>query len=217
MGIPVSPLPELGPRLGRLTSPSSAPTGIGAILEPVRVQLLSEIFERNGTARREARDLESLAWLEGWERATHAATELVLAEVERRVQEAAAVSRFPRRRIASALPSAEDREVLAAQFSAAGSGLEAAVAAGGNAAGHPAGELERAWERLSETAGRELAIWNQRAAEIRAWRRPWRPLLLGGAVAGIVALWIGLVLGGYLPVPALLRPLAEWYWRLPWP
>jgi hypothetical protein len=213
----VSPLPELGPRLGRLASPSSAPTGIATILEPVRVQLLSEIFERNGTARKEARDLESSAWLEGWERATHAATELVLAEVERRVQEAAAVSRFPRSRIALALPSAEDRAVLAAQFSAAGSGLEAAVAAGGNAAGHPAGELEGAWERLSETAGRELAIWNQRAAEIRAWRRPWRPLLLGGAAAGLVALWIGLVLGGYLPVPALLRPLAEWYWRLPWP
>jgi hypothetical protein len=32
------------------------------------------------------------------------------------------------------------------------------------------------------------------------------------AAALAIATYLGLVLGGYLRVPALLRPLAEWWW-----
>jgi hypothetical protein len=76
------------------------------------------------------------------------------------------------------------------------------------------GELEAAWERLVATALQELAGWNRRALEIRVWRRPWMPLLVAGGVLLAFAVWLGLVLGGYLPTPAWLRPLAEWVWGL---
>jgi hypothetical protein len=61
---------------------------------------------------------------------------------------------------------------------------------------------------------RELELWDRRASAIRAWRRPWFPLLLTGAVLLAAAAWLGLVLGGYLPAPAWLRPFTDWVWNL---
>ena len=213
----MSDLPELGPFLGRLTAPSADAGGALARLEPIRVQLLTDLFERAATARRTGRALERAAWLEVWGTAIQATTGVVLAEAERRLREAAAVSRYPKRRIAALLPTAEDRRVMAAQFSAAGVDLEAATESPDSEVRRTAGELELAWDRLATTARREIEVWERRAAGIRTWPRPWRSLMIGGGVAGIIALWAGLVLGGYLPVPSLLRPVAEWYWSLPWP
>ena len=158
-----------------------------------------------------------MAWREVWTTATAAATDLVVAEVERRLQDAAAVSRFPRRRVASLLPTAEEREMIAARFSAAGTGLERATELEGADLRRRAGELEGAWEWLTAAAGRELSSRDQRVLEIRSWRRPWRPLVIGGIATGMLALWVGLILGGYLPVPALVQPVVEWYWGLSWP
>lgn len=208
---------ELGEYLGRLTAQPAAPSPIGVLLDPVRVQLLTTLFERNDAARRSGNTLSPAAWLEVWGSATHAATALVLAEVERRLREAAQISRYPGRRIPALLPTPEDREVLAARFSAAGTGLELAAESGGDSMRRHAGELERAWDRLVATAGRELGAWESRAGEVRSWRRPWRSLVISATVAAVLALWAGLVLGGYLPVPAFLRPVLDWYWSLPWP
>lgn len=217
MGTAVNPIPELGPFLGRLTAPPPYASVASVRLEPVRIQLLTDLFERAAGARRTGGALEQSAWLEVWGAATQGATAAVLAEAERRLREAAAASRYPKHRLAGLLPTADDRRVMAAQFSAAGTGLEAAVESPGDDVRRTAGELERAWDRLAVAAGRELAAWEHRAADIRAWQRPVRPLVIGGVVAGLAALWVGLVLGGYLPVPSLLRPLADWYWSLPWP
>jgi hypothetical protein len=181
------------------------------------VQLLTELFERHASARQRGAAPEPQAWLDAWGGATRAATALVATEAERRLREAGLVSRCPKRMIAAMLPTREDREVIAARLSAAGTELEFAAESSGDDLRRLSGELERAWDRLTEAAGRELSSWDQRAVVIRSWRRPWSPLVLGSVAAALLALWAGLVLGGYLPVPSLLRPVAEWYWSLPWP
>jgi hypothetical protein len=47
---------------------------------------------------------------------------------------------------------------------------------------------------------------------VRSWRRPTWPLWLVTALVLAAAIWLGLVLGGYIPVPDPLRGLAEWWW-----
>jgi len=228
-GAPVA-LPELGPWLGRLVAAPVEQSAALARLDPVRLDLLTALFDKAGAARAllaagdssGARNaLGRSAWLEVWEQAVAAAARSVESEVERRLRDAAAVSRYPAKRLAAALPDAEERRLLAARLSAAGSGLEAAV----ELLGDPArswnealrlvtGELQASWDRMTERALEEIARGERRAAELRAWRRPWLPLILSGAGLLLLAGWLGLVLGVYLQVPGWLRPFAEWVWNL---
>lgn len=228
----VSPLvlPELGPLLGRLIPPPGEKSAPEAALDGVRFELLSALFEKAAAARARlssgdepgARSaLGAAAWLDAWERAVHSAVRTVLEEIERGLRSSAQGSRYPPKRLASALPDAEERRLLAARCSAAGAGLEEAVERLDDSAcpwdlalRRAAGELEDAWERLLAVARTELELWGARAAEIRAWRRPWRPLVLAGTILLALATWLGLVLGGYLPVPSWLRPLTNWFWNL---
>lgn len=226
-------IPELGPLLGRLAAPPVGPAIADPLLESIRLDLLSALYDRAGNARTLAAAGDPIAtrhalgppvWLEVWESAVAAAATAISAEIVRRLRVSAAISRYPKGRITALLPSPEDARILRAQLSAAGIRLEEATAQ--LATSGPewnemlrrvAGELEGAWEELCRTARQELDFWDRRAAEVRAWRRPWRPLLLIGAMLIVMAGWLGLMLGGYLPVPPFLRPLAEWYWSLPWP
>ena len=226
-------LPELGPLLGRLIEAPADPSPAEAALDGARVQMLTTLFEHAGSAREllahgngsGARSaLGRTAWLGVWERAVADVGAGVTAEATWRIREAAGLSRFPARRLAALLPGAEERRVLAARLSAAGIGLEEAVLQledasipWSDALRRIAGELEAAWEQLATTARQDLAIWEQRAAEIRRWKRPWTPLLATGFLLLGLTTWLGLVLGGYLPVPVWLRPLAQWVWNLPWP
>lgn len=198
------PSTELGPMLGRLVSPPDPAASAERLLGPVRLDLLTRVFEHSD-------------WLPAWERAVAAAAETVPAEIERRLRDAAQAARYPARRFRAELPDAEDRQVLAARLSAAGIGFEEAVARleagpGEERVRSACGELEAAWSRLVDIAGEELARWELRAAALRAWRRPWWPLLAATGLALAGAAWLGLVLGGYLAVPGWLRPFAEWVW-----
>ena len=230
---PPATVPELGPLLGRLAGRWPEQPGGDAGLEAVRLTLVSALFEHAGTARARlaagdsagaAEALGPAVWLEAWEGAVAAASASVAGEIVRRLREAAAASRFPAARLATSLPGEEDRRILEARLSAAGIGFEAALAGltdgplpWPEALRRAAGELESAWERLVTAAHRELAVWDTRATAIREWRRPWTPLILTGAALLALAAWLGLVLGGYLPVPAWLRPVAERIWNFPWP
>ncbi len=232
-GQPLSPtvtLPELGPLLGALVAaPVELPAGRAA-LEEARVELLSKLFDKAATARvalskgddAGARGaLGRASWLEVWERAVTLASRNLVQEIERRLRHAAAESRFPRKKLAALLPDAEERRMLTARLSAAGIGLEDAAplldspARGWDEAlRRVAGELEAAWDRLVVSALVELEPWDRRAAEIRAWRRSWFPLVAAGVAGLSLAIWLGLVLGGILPAPGWLRPLTEWLWNL---
>ncbi|HEV8598204.1 MAG TPA: hypothetical protein VGQ69_02480 [Gemmatimonadales bacterium] len=229
-GAPESRLPELGPMLGRAVLPPEEKTPLDAALEGVRFELLTLLFERADSARRlfasgdesgARAALGGATWLPLWERAVDSATRILREAIERQVRDAAAVSRYPTQRLAAVLPDAEEERVLAARLSAAGIGLEEAVErldAGSQlwneGLRRVTGELEAAWERLLATAHAEVRHWSHRAAEIHAWRRPWWPLVLFGAVVLSLACWLGLVLGGYLPVPGWLRPFTSWVWNL---
>ena len=225
-------IPELGPLLGTLVD---APDhdGEAAGLDPTRLAMVDAIFARAAQARRHLAQgeveaaraaLGSAAWLEVWDAAAARSAATLIERTEQRIREAAAYSRFPTKRLATQLPSAEDRAVLTARLNAAGMGLEAAAPAldareeeWDQAARRAAGELEQAWQRLVRTAQDEIGIWDRRIEAVRTWRRPWLPLIIGGGLALGIGAWLGLVLGGYLPVPAPLRPFAEWVWSLPWP
>ena len=224
--------PELGPYLGRLAS-ADAPGLRDPELETVRLALLSALFERAGRARallasgdadgaRAALSRE--AWLGIWAEAVAAAASALLAGIERRLREAAAVSRIGARKVAGLLPGPEDRRILSARLASAGIGLEETtleLAKPGHewdeAIRRSAGELTGAWDQLLALTRHERDFWDRRVADVRAWRRPWRPLLLTGTVLLVLAIWLGLVLGGFLPVPGFLRPVTDWYWSLPWP
>lgn len=225
-------IPEVGPLLGTLVHPPDH-SGEEASLHPARLAMVDAVFSRAALARRHLAQgdeaaaraaLGSRAWLEIWDAAAVQSAAILIERTERRMREAAGYSRMPGRRLAPQLPSTEDRTILTAKLSAAGMGLEAAAPAldatgeeWDQAARRAAGELEQAWQRLRRTAEDEMAFWDRRIGAIRSWRRPWLPLLAGGGVALGLGTWLGLVLGGYLPVPGPLRPFAEWVWSLPWP
>ncbi|HSE53711.1 MAG TPA: hypothetical protein VLB00_16085 [Gemmatimonadales bacterium] len=225
-------IPELGPLLGTLVEPPDH-AGEEAALDPTRLAMVDAVFARAAQARRHLAQgeeeaaraaLGGSAWLEVWDAASARSAATLIERTVRRMREAAAYSRFPARRLATQLPSAEDRAVLAARLNAAGMGLEAAAPAldargeeWDQAARRAAGELEQAWQRLIRAAQDEMSIWDRRIQDIQSWRRPWLPLIIGGSLALGLGAWLGLMLGGYLPVPGLLRPLAEWVWSLPWP
>lgn len=223
-------LPELGPLLGRLVGPPAEQSPIDAELDQIRLDLLTQLFERGRAARDVLSRGDSAAaraalgggvWLDVWGHAVTAVTRALSEETQRRLREAAALSRYPARRLTQALPDAETLRLLAARLSATGMGLEEAALRMGEAAfpwleglRRMGGELEASWELLLAAARAELASLDARAAAIAAWRRPWRPFLIVTAVVLSLLVWLGLVLGGYLVAPEWLRPLTNWVWNL---
>jgi hypothetical protein len=205
-------------------------TGVPGVDE-VRLELVSTILSHAGLARERrslgdaagsAAAIEGRTWLEAWRTAAASAAERVLDEITARLNAAAVVSRMPKRRLARELPGEEDRRVLRARLDGTGMGLEAAAA---NLQGpslridylrRVAGELELAWAALCRVVRVELETWNDRVARVRAWRRPWTGFAVGSAIALALATWLGLVLGGFVPVPGWLRPFAEWAWNTGW-
>lgn len=239
-------LPELGPALGRLCAPSPAAVAADPPLDEVRLELATSILELAGTARDTADASPEAAvaavrgqkWLPAWERAINHAVDRTVAAIERAFDNAAAESRFPRRKRAALTITAEERAVIHARLGAGGAPFLAALEkmdalAGPASAKHlsssvardawwraveaAARRLEAAWIALEAAARRERQGWLREADKVRGWRRPIWPLwsLTAGAVAA--AVYLGLILGGYLPVPSLLRPIAEFWWRqVPW-
>ncbi|HEX6433434.1 MAG TPA: hypothetical protein VFZ87_04305, partial [Gemmatimonadales bacterium] len=72
--------------------------------------------------------------------------------------------------------------------------------------------LESAWQALVEASGVEQGRWQVEIEQVRAWRRPRWPLWVVTILVFLTVTYLGLVLGGYLPVPTLLRGVAEFWW-----
>lgn len=237
-------IPELGPALGRLVTP--LPPTPGAMppcipLDPIRIEMISQLFELAGDARRWVREgdrelalatLNAEAWANVWSRAVQAVAEGTARVVSQRMLQAAGEARLPPGR-ARALPL-DDGEVrgLAARLAGGAAALHQALAqldqAAHHARSHHAGpqavlawqealttsarRLEAAWLALDETLIREWLEWEREVADLRRWRRPQWPLLVIAAVLFGAALYLGLVLGGYVPVPSPLRSTVEALW-----
>lgn len=222
--------------------PPDAPDPLGDRLDDIRLALVTGVFELAGAARSFAAagdaqgavsSLSRMAWLALWEKAVAAAAERVTATVNARLEAAAAESRYPRRRVRAALLTPADTRAIAARFGGGGAPFVAALdeleQAGHRAVGGRAGEgassapwpsalattarrLEAAWIALEQAAEREERRWQVEVERVHRWRLPRWPLWLLTALVLAGALYVGLVLGGYLLVPAPLEGFAELWW-----
>ena len=234
-------LPELGPWLGRLcANPSGAPAR-RVPLDDVRIGLATATLDVAGAARDFADGdraaavsaLRARDWRSAWSTAVTTAAERTRAVLGDAFAAAAAESRFPARRLKALQVTQAELGSITARLGAGGAAFEEQLArldelAGPASAAGPGGEaafaqwwtgvtdtaraLDSAWQAVEDAAEQEVVRWQGEVARVRAWRRPrWLLWFVSAALLG-VAIWIGLVLGGYAPVPGWLLPLAEWWW-----
>ena len=235
-------VPELGPALGRLCDRAQPVRGRWVRLDDVRLALATGIFELAGAARAFAvaddragavSSLNRQAWLGEWERAVTEAADRVVKAVDARFASAGREARLPSGRRAE-LPLADpDRHAVSGRLgagslpflqslealeqtvpgvSASGARGDATVREWQEAILAVARRLESAWLALEAAAVREEALWTPEIERVRAWRRPTWPLWLVTVVILAAASYLGLVFGGYLPVPDPLLGVAQKVW-----
>jgi hypothetical protein len=233
--------PSLG-RLVDPPLPRGDRGALDLVLADIRLDLVTGIFELAGAARSFAAagdrqgaisSLSRVAWLGLWERAVASSAERLVNLINTRLTEAAAESRLPAEQLKAFLLTPEDRRAIASRIGSGGAGFVGAldaleqtvpVATASGSRGQAGQEhweralagaarrLEAAWLALLANARIEQDRWKAEIDQVRAWRRPTWLLWLITAAALSIATYLGLVLGGYLQVPVLLRPLAEWWW-----
>jgi hypothetical protein len=239
-------LPELGPWLGRLCNAGAATRFRHFVpLDDIRLALATGVLDLAGAARGFSPDdhaaivgsLHARNWRQLWEKALGDAASRTADAIDAGFASAAALSRFPRRRLARLQVSEAERAAMKARLGAgavpfeeslvrledlagaagsSGRGGEAAFSRWSDGLAAAARQLETAWMALEEAADREGARWKVEIDKVRDWTRPRWPLWVLSALLVGAASWLGLVLGGFLKVPAWLLPFAEFWWtRLP--
>jgi len=227
-------VPELGPLLGRLTRLGDNRSAVPGLAD-LRLEMLSELFETAGRAREvsaekggEVEDprtvLGSRVWLDLFRTVARKAAAATIAEVDRRLEEARRSSTMPSRRFRKLTPKRDDQEIILNRALAAAIPMERATPPEtlpppqwNDGVRHLAGALEESWERLDQVLTEELVMWSMVAHRIAAWRRPPGVLWWALAFLALVALALGLSIGGYLPAPGPLAGIRSWWWSLPWP
>ena len=229
-------VPELAPSLGRLIVPRRLAEP-WVPLDDIREELVTQVLELGGRARaaamREERD-EVLAatarpaWNDAWQRAVRRAAERVAQALDQEIASAGYRVRMPGRlRLARRLSSAEQR-AIAARLAGGGGPLIAALdeldaivprardASVLDTDAHQewqaalctaARRLEAAWLALEQAVEDERRRWAPEIADVAAWRPPLWPLVVLWIPFAAGAVWLGLMLGGYLPAPPWLAEL----------
>ncbi|HEX7335705.1 MAG TPA: hypothetical protein VF252_00745 [Gemmatimonadales bacterium] len=212
------------------------------VLDDIRLDLVTRLFETAGAARSFAAtgdrqgaiaSLSRVAWLALWERAVAAAADRLADIVNARLADAARESRLPPQRLGKLRLSPDDVRAIASRLGSGGAGFVGALDAleqtvpGAAASGSRGRAGQEEWQRSLATAARRLESawlalvassrveqerWKREIERVRAWRRPTGPLWAATALVFAVLTYLGLVLGGYLPVPPPLRGLAEFWW-----
>lgn len=233
--------PSLG-RLSDPPGVSTDRGTLDIVFEDIRLDLITRLFDVAGAARSFAAagdrqgaiaSLGRVAWLELWERAVAGAARRIADVVNDRLQEAAVESRLPPKRLKEFLLSVEDERAIASRLGSGGASFVSALdaleqtvpaAAASGARGRlgqdewqralatSARRLESAWLALTAAAITEQERWRREIEQVRAWRRPGWPLWAITLALLFLVTYLGLVLGGYLPVPAPLQGLAELWW-----
>lgn len=210
-------------------------------LEDIRVALVSQLFELLADARRWAREgdrelalatVNREAWEGAWAKAVQDVAQRAATAVSDRLVAAAREARLPaRRREALPLDVVEIR-ALAARLSHGSAQLQQALIALDQAAhvarserapaeavqawqealATAARRLEAAWLALEDALQREWRSWDAEVEDLRRWRRPRWPLVIVGVGLFGIALYAGLLLGGYLPLPGPLKGPVEALW-----
>lgn len=224
-------VPELGPSLGRLIVPRRlAPPWVP--VDDVRERLATDVMTRAGAARRAAaagdvadaaRQIGPAVWQDAWEHAVRRAAERVAAAIDREIERAAWRVRMPRRRWQRWLLTSGERRAVGVRLALGGEPLGAALTQLGQTAERLRGDaadaaalewqdalrltarrLEAAWLALEAAVAAERERWAPEWADIAAWRPSlWRVVAVWAPVAAVLV-WLGLLLGGYLPAPTWL-------------
>lgn len=235
-------IPELGPALGKLVVPALPGAPVPVVpLEDIRLKLVSQIFELAGDARRWLREgdralavatIDREAWEGCWQSAVTAVAQRIAEKANSRMLAAGQESRISAKRLAALALNEDEVRSLAARLDRAGEPLRQALVVldGVSAAARSeratpdaveawkeglattARRTEAAWIALEDRALEEWRRWEVEIAGLRSWRRPTWPLLTISLGVFALFLWIGLMIGGYVDVPGLLRPMAEWVW-----
>jgi hypothetical protein len=215
---------------------------LGLTFDDIRLDLVTGIFDLAGAGREFAaagdRDgamasLGRVAWIGLWERAVGSVAARLGGAANTKLRAAAAESRFPKRRLQRILLGPSDLRAIAARLGSSGaafvSALDALERSLRSASGTPARagrsthewraaleagarRLETAWLALVSAAGLEEEHWRGEAERIRSWRRPRWPIWLITLAVIASAGYVGLVVGGYLPVPPPLAGVTEFWW-----
>ena len=229
-------IPELGPFLGKLVIGTGRTPG-GVRLDEIRTRLVTRVIEAAGEARRlsanEARGpavaaLGRAAWLAAWDEAVGALATMLVAKFDAQLEAEARAVRMPRRLRRRVLLDPGERKAVAARLGTSGAVLipaldavercgTAALAATPLERDHVTAwqealktasrRLEAAWLALEDAVEAEASRWAQVADRIAQWRKPQWPVWVVGVLGLILATWIGLTYGGYLPAP-------DWLLRL---
>jgi hypothetical protein len=233
--------PSLG-RLGDPPTLPSERGALDIAFEDIRLDLVTRLFDVAGAARSFAAagdregaiaSLGRVAWLELWERSVAAAARRMADTVNEQLRDAAAESRLPRKRLEEFLLTVEDERAIASRLGSGGASFVSALdaleqtvpaASASGARGRSGQEewqsalattarrLESSWIALAAAARTEQGRWKAEIERVRAWRRPAWPVWMVTMLVLLAVTYLGLVLGGYLPVPGPLRGLAEFWW-----
>jgi len=231
-------VPELAPALGRLIVPRRL-VEPWVPLDDLREALATRVIECAGAARRDAADdaparaltqLSHDAWSGAWNEAVRRTAERVAGALDAGIALAARQVRMPRRRRRALALAGAERRAIAARFASGADGFEEALLAVAQATDTlhrtwPADPTAHAdWQEAQQQAARRLeAAWLALETQVEAERRRWAPELeaigawrpslwpvFGVWIPGAaLAIWLGLVLGGYLPAPPWLAALLD--------
>lgn len=226
-------VPEVGPALGRLIVPRRL-VDLWVPIDDVRESLATRVIEAAGAARRDAADdaparalnqLDREAWNGAWEESVRHAADRVATALDRELLLSARRVRMPHRRQLRLALTAAERRALAARLASGGDGFEQAVDTVGRAAAAlrqawpadpeqrrawqeaqllAARRLEAAWLALEAQIEHERSRWTPELQAVLSWRPRLWPVVAVWAPLALLAIWLGLVMGGYLPAPAWL-------------
>ena len=226
-------VPELASSLGRLLVPRRLEEP-WVPLDDLREELATRVMELGGQARAaaagEAREqvLEAVsrrAWLAAWEAAVRQAAARVTAALDGEIERAARRVRMPPRQRRRRLLTGSEKRAIAARLAAGGEAFVAALDAleGAGLLVRDAGvldktlhaewqdalraaarRLEAAWLALETAVAEERRRWAVETDAIARWRPSLWPVIVGLTPLAAGLIWLGLVLGGYLPAPAWL-------------
>jgi hypothetical protein len=218
------------------------PGALGVALDDIRLDLVTGVFDLAGAGRAflaagdrddAVASLNRVAWLGLWERALAAAAARIADAANVGFNDAAVESRFHPRRLQPLLLTAQDHRAIAARLGSGGATFVAALdvleqsvhasSRGGRArlvqeewrgaVTAVARRLESAWLALEDAALAEQRRWQVEIELVRAWRRPVWPIWIVTLILLAAATYLGLVLGGIVPVPPPLRGLVLWWWN----
>ena len=222
-------VPELAPSLGRIIVPRRQVTP-WVPLDDIREELATRVLELGGEGRAvdRTRVLETTgrrAWAAAWDHAVRRAATRVAEALDAELTRTARRVRLPRRRLRRLLLTNAEKRAIGARLGTGGGTFVAALDAL-EAAGMRVGEatvlekeahadwqealrtvarrLEAAWLALEAEVEEERVRWQPEIDKLAAWRPKLLPVVLAWVPVAVLLVWLGLVLGGYVPAPAWL-------------